>query len=573
MLPVVLCVIRSLACTGLSVACAVPVLALAQVPPDAGRVQRQLEQTLTPPPTQTPAPAESQVPIDRTGPRITLKRVFITGTTLLPPDELARHLDSYIGQSLSMGELQAAAQTLVGYYRERGWFVRVLLPEQDVSKGTLHIQIVEGRFGSMHLQPEGKTRAKRSYVARVVGRQLQAGEPYALAELERGLLLANDLPGIGADGVLQAGSTPGSSDLALSVSDRALFSGQLGASNFGSRFTGRNQGSLRLAADNPSGYGDQLSLTGLIAEQLDYQSLGYSLPLGYDGLRISVGYSQLHYRLGEQFADLDAKGDARTATAALAYPLVRSTARNVWLGLTYVARHYDDESLGMKLHDRRSDAYTLTLHGDSRDTWGGGGITRWRTELTGGRISLRLDDDRAQDAAGPDIAGGFTRINAELSRDQVLAPAYYLRARFVGQWAANNLDSAQQFSLGGPYDVRGYPMNEGSGDGGALLQLELHTLLPRLGLAGLDGYLFFDSGVVRQHQQTWASWDTQGTGRNVAALYATGAGIRWNHPKGLALDAAVAVPLGHDLADANRERNQDGSERGLRLWLTASQSF
>lgn len=550
-----------------------PVLAVAQTPPDAGKVQRQLEQTLTPPPTQTPAPAESQAPVDRSGPKVTLKRVFITGTTLIPPDELARQLDSYIGRSLSLGELQAAAQTLVGYYRERGWFVRVLLPEQDVSKGTLHIQIVEGRLGSVHLKPEQQTRARQSYVARVVGRQLQADEPYALAALERGLLLANDLPGIAADGVLQAGSTPGSSDLALSVSDRALFSGQLGASNFGSRFTGRNQGFLRLAVDDPSGYGDQLGLTGLLAEELDYQALGYSLPLGYDGLRVSVGYSQLHYRLGEEFASLDAQGEASTLTAALAYPLVRSTARNVWLGLNYVARRYDDDSFGMTLHDRRSDSYTLTLHGDSRDAWGGGGITRWRTDLTGGHISLRLADDRAQDAAGPDVAGGFTRINAELSRDQVLAPAHYLRARFVGQWAADNLDSAQQLSLGGPYDVRGYPMNEGSGDVGALLQLELHSLLPALGIAGLDGYLFFDSGVVRQHQEPWAGWDTQGTGRNIAALYATGAGIRWNHHKGLALDAAVAVPLGHDLVDAGRDRNQDGSERGLRFWLTASQTF
>lgn len=550
-------------------------LAHAQVPTDAGHLQRQLEQTLTPPAATAPTPAAPAAPEDRSGPSVVVRRVVIEGATLIPAEELARQLDASLDRPQTLGELHAAAQALVGYYRTRGWFVRVLLPQQDVTGGTLRIQVVEGRFGSLLMAP-GQTRARQDFVARIVGRRLDAGQPYSQADLERGLLLANDLPGIAADGVLQAGAAPGSTDLALSVRDGPWVSGQLGLGNLGSRTTGALQGYGMVALNNPSGYGDQLSLSAAAAGHLDYQTLGYGVPLGHDGLRLSLGYSQLHYRLGKEFEALDASGQARTATAGLAYPLLRGAERNLWLALNLGQRRNRDDSLGFTLRERRLNTLGLSLYGDSRDAFGRGGQTAWRAELTQGNAALRLADDRRQDAAGPRVAGGFTRLNADLRRDQVLGAASYLRVRAAGQWSADNLDSSQQFGLGGPYGVRGYPASEGYGDSGALAQLELHALLaPALfGLnAGLDAYLFADAGVVRQHRARWPGWDMQGTNRNTYALYATGLGLRWSLPRGFALDAVFAVPLGHNPASANPGRNQDGSRRGARLWISASLAF
>ena len=546
--------------------------AQAQVAPDAGQIQRQIEQELrTPDIQQPPDSVTPEAVIDTAGPQVIIRRVELEGVTLVADQELIEQFAPYLNRPVSLGELQAAAQTLVGVYRKHGWFARVQLPEQDVSDGTLRIRIVEGRFGQLQLQP-GETRAKAGYVASVVSRHLDAGQPYSLADLERGLLLANDLPGIRADGTLRAGVQPGTSDLALTVADQAWLSGSLGASNHGNRFTGRAQASGNLALNNPSGYGDRLQLSALQAERLDYLAADYSLPLGYDGLRFTLGYSQVNYELGKSFAALDNQGETRTLRAGLTYPIVRSGQRNLWLDLDHTRARQEDETLGITLRERHIDTTALALRGDARDGWGGGGLSSARLALSAGRADLRNTFDRIGDNRGAGVDGQFAHLGLDLRRDQVLAPSLYLRGRFSGQLAFDNLDSSQQFNLGGPYGVRGYPINEGGGDSGALLQVELHSLLPWTGIAGLDGYAFIDGGVIRQRHTTWAGWDTADTGRNTYALYASGLGLAWSHPKGFTVNGVLATPLGNNPGGRN-DRDQDGTRSGPRAWLTASQSF
>ncbi|QNH23599.1 ShlB/FhaC/HecB family hemolysin secretion/activation protein [Xanthomonas theicola] len=558
---------------GVSIGLTLASMAQAQVAPAAGDLQRQIEQQIhTPNVIPPPPPATPAKPLDRSGPAVVIRRVEIDGASLIPAAELARQFEPYLNRPVSLGEWQAAAQTLVGYYRKRGWFVRVQLPEQDVSAGTLHIRVVEGHFGQLDLQP-GASRARAGYVAKVVGHGLEAGRPYSVDELERGLLLANDLPGVRADGTLRAGRQPGTSDLALTVADTAWLSGSVGASSYGNRFTGRVQASGNLALNNLNGYGDRLQVSGLLAERLHYQGLDYSQPIGHDGLRAHLGYSQVHYRLGGSFADLDSKGRTGTLRAGLDYPLLRSSQRNLWLGLDLGRTRQEDASLGVTLRRRNIDTATLALRGDARDDWGGGGVSSALFGLTQGQADLRLPGDRARDARGAGIDGHFTYLALDLRRDQRLAPAFYARARAAGQLGLDNLDSSQQFGLGGPYGVRGYPVNEASGDSGLLAQLELHSLLPWVGLAGLDGYAFVDGGLIRQHHATWAGWDTADSGRNSYALYSAGLGLSWVHRRGFAFNAVLAAPLGNNPGSGHRNRNQDGSRQGPRVWLTLSQAF
>ena len=192
-------------------------------PPDAGRLQRQTEQTLTPPTPATPPPAApASAPVDLGGPQLTVQRFVIEGASLIPDDELAAQLEPWRNRAATLGELRAAAEGLAGYYRERGWYARVQIPPQDASDGTLRIRIIEGRFGQLRTEPAPGLRADAAAIGRVVGQRLQPGQPYSQDALERGLLLANDLPGVNVDGVLQAGEAHGTSDLTLRITDEPL---------------------------------------------------------------------------------------------------------------------------------------------------------------------------------------------------------------------------------------------------------------------------------------------------------------------------------------------------------------
>ncbi|MGE1153880.1 ShlB/FhaC/HecB family hemolysin secretion/activation protein [Pseudomonas kitaguniensis] len=547
--------------------------ASAQVAPDSGQLQRQIEQDKQRPVSASPPASPVSPPhVEHSGPKVVIHNVEIVGAKLIPAAELAHQFDPYLNRPMSLSEIQVAAQRFVGYYRERGWFVRVQLPAQDVSGGTLRVNIVEGRFGRLQVAP-GIGRVNRDFVSTLVGQDLNADEPYSVSQLERGLLLANDLPGVRAEGTLRPGQAPGTSDLELRITDTALVGGIAGANNFGNRFTGRQQGYGTVRLDNPSGFSDQVQLSGVLSEWLDYESVTYNFPIGYEGLRANLGYGQLHYRLGKEFAELDARGQSRTLYAGLSYPLLRSTEHNLTLGLNVSQARLEDEAFGVTLRRRDIKLTTLELRGDERDEWAGGGITSGRLALEGGNASLRVEADRLQDAQSAGVEGGFTALGLELRRDQVLAPALYLRGHFTSQIGFNNLASSQQFSLGGPYGVRGYPVNEGSGDSGAIMQLELHSLLPVLRVANLDGYAFFDAGLVRQHQALWQGWDIAGSGRNTYGLYATGVGLAWSHTHGLAINGIFAVPLGNNPGSNRSDRDQDGGATGPRVWLTASQSF
>lgn len=539
----------------------------AQAVPDAGRLQRQTEQGLTPPPAPAPPLARPAAPIDRSGPQLTVRRFAIEGATLIPAEELAAQLEPWRDRPAFLGELQAAAEGLVGTYRERGWYARVQIPPQDASDGTLRIRIIEGRFGRLRSEAAPGTRARIDSIEQLVGRRLQPGQPYSQDALERGLLLANDLPGVTVDGLLQAGEARGTSDLLLQVADRPLFSGQAAVNNAGSRFTGRAQASGQLALDNPGGRGDQATLNLLVAEGLRYAGLAYAAPLGADGLRARVGVTALGYRLGDSFEALGAKGHSRTATVGLAYPLLRSGARNAWLGIDAGEARYEDETLGVTRRDRRVATLALSAWGNDSDGFGGGGFNDWRLALTLGKA--RLGVDAALDAAGPDTAGTFARLAGELRRDQRLGGNFFLRARLSGQLADGNLDSSQKFGLGGAYGVRGYPADDGQGDAGVLLQLELHRPLAH----GFDGFVFFDGGRIRQHQDPWAGWDTRASGNNGYGLAAAGIGLNWNHPAGWQASLVIAQPLGNNPGSGVPGHNQDGGETGTRTWLTLARRF
>ncbi|WP_028918522.1 ShlB/FhaC/HecB family hemolysin secretion/activation protein [Pseudoxanthomonas suwonensis] len=544
----------------------VPVGGLAAPPPDAGQVQRQAERSLSHAPEPPPAVEsahEAEAASD--GLEFVVRRFVLEGATLVPEATLQQALAPWRGQPLRFADLQAALRRIVAVYREHGWFARTQLPEQDITEGTVVVQVLEGRFGRLGVLDEG-SRARGDFIAALAGRGLRAGEPYSLHRLERGLLLANDLPGVYVDGVLQPGQEPGTSDLLLDVRDQPLLEGSLAVGNDGSRYTGRGQPVGHVSLANPSGYGDQLSATGMRGRDLEYLGGSYALPLGAGGLRGNLGYSTLHYRLGKEFELLEASGASRTYRAGLTYPLHRSVDWNLETELAWSRRRQEDASFGEDLRRRHLRDLTLTLFGDAVHRGGNGAHTAWILDLVAGRARLALPDDLLADASGPGVHGPYSLARLELRHDRWLAPEWYLRARFSGQWAFDNLDSSQQFVLGGPSGVRGYPLNEAPGDSGAALQLELHRVLATRGGGELDGYGFVDGGTVRLRRHPW-----DGDPRNRYELTAAGLGLRWIQG-GLTASLSVGVPVGSNPGtfDGN---NQDGTGRAPQLWFNLRQRF
>lgn len=553
--------------------------AFAQALPDAGALSRESERNLQAPRAAEPlAPAVVARPLaqDAKALRVRVRGIAIAGASLLPVAELQARVQELVGQSLTLAELEQGAQRIAEHYRARGWYARVYLPEQDLTDGRLRIQVLEGRFGHSQLNAPDEPRANGAYVQQLVTHGLQAGEPLSAAALERGLLLANDLPGIQAQGLLQAGQQSGQSDLVVSVQDQAFVTGDIGLSNHGLRATGRAQAVGGLALNNLSGLGDQLALRLLAAEGVRSALARYSLPLGYDGLRLAAHGSVLGYELGGSYRPLDAKGQARTAGLTLSYPLIRQSRHNLNLSAGYEHRRYRDDILGAPLRRHYINALTLGLNGDLRDALGGGGISWGAAQFTQGALHMAdVGSDRAQDAAGPRSQGSYSKLALQLGRGQTLAwlgAGWQAQAALSGQLASGNLASSERMTLGGPNQVRAYPVNEAAGDAGLLLKLELQRELGQ----GWQAIAFYDSGRIRQHHRPWAGWDGGGGQANSYSLCGLGLGLNWRGMgamRGWQLALSIATPVGGNPGSA-QGRNSDGSRASsTRGWLSLNRIF
>nr|WP_255662725.1 ShlB/FhaC/HecB family hemolysin secretion/activation protein [Acidovorax sp. D4N7] len=548
---------------------------MAQSIPDAGSLSRETERNLEAPRAvepQRPAAAAQPVPQDENAPRVAVQRISIQGATLIPLEELQALVQESVGKSLTLAELEQAAQRVAQHYRERGWYVRVFLPQQDVTDGHIRIQVLEGRFGASQLGQQNGERADAERVRQLVTNRLQAGAPLSAAALERGLLLANDLPGIEAQGLLQAGQSVGHSDLQVVVHDTPLVTGDIGLNNFGNRSTGRAQAVGGLALNNLTGIGDQLGLRLLGSEGIRSVVGRYSLPLGHDGLRLAAHASLLRYELGGNFGR-ELEGKSSGAGLTLSYPLVRQGERNVTLSLGYEHRRYSDDALSQPLRLNRINALTLGMNGDLRDGLGGGGLSWAGADLTQGSLNIRdIEGSRAQDAAGPRSAGSYTKLALQLGRLQWLGAGWQVQAALSGQVANGNLVSSERMTLGGPSQVRAYPINEADGDSGVLLKLELQRELG----SGWRALAFYDAGRIRQHRRPWAGWDG-GSGRaNSYNLSGVGAGLNWRgigSLRGWQLATSIAKPVGSN-PGSNQGRNSDGSrEKSVRGWINLQRYF
>jgi hemolysin activation/secretion protein len=543
-------------------------IAAAQTPPDAGALQRQIEQPQQPtlPSKAAPEFALPKPMKELGGATVTVQSFQFAGNSLLSEAQLAPAVASYLNRPLDFAGLQNAALAVATAYRQAGWVVRVYLPQQDVTSGTVTLQVVEAHFGKVQLDGQSHRVSGTRLRSMVEGAQAP-GAPVSADALDRALLLIDDLPGVSAKGRLSAGQNPAETDLVLAVSDGARFASDVFADNAGARYTGaaRIVGSARL--ESPFGMGDRADGVLLHSDGSDYARLSYSLPIGSQGWRVGANGSYLKYDISsDEFAALDPHGNSHSFGLETSYPLVRARLTNLYFSLAADDRSYTNYSAGTTASDYGVRAATASLYGNHFDSLGGGGMTTASLALAQGRVDLDGSPNQAADAATTDTAGSYRRITLQLARQQALTDVFSLYGSVQGQFANKNLDSSEKLYLGGPSGVRAYPVNEAGGSEGYFASFETRARLP----ARFDITAFFDIGSVRVNR------DNDFTGAadpNRLTLKGVGLSTGWTAPFGLNVKATVARRLGSNPNPTSTGRDQDGSLVKNRIWVQASFPF
>lgn len=530
--------------------------AQAQIVPRAGQILEQIREPVEPlsSPTELRVqPAATQPLPAPGGPQLVVQRLLLEGMTRFDEATLLAALGEYRGKAFDLAGLRGLAEQITRFYHEHGYpFALAYLPPQTTQEGTLLIRIIEGRYGEVRVTGDASLReGAEGFLS-----TLKPGAVIEGASLERAIHLLGDQPGIEISPVLMPGTKVGSGDLEVQAEEGRRFAGDVAIDNQGNRYTGAWRVSSSLDINRVLTFGDQLTFGAMLTdEQLWYGRLGYALPLGHSGLRARAEYLHTDYELGADFSSLGATGDMRSAKVGVQYPWVRSLRSNLVLTLDLDHKLLSDRpSDASPADDKTSTVLPLSMQFDYRDNLGGEGLSWGVLTWTPGR--LRLDRDlRLVDGLTARSEGDFSRWNLELARVQQLPGAFSLFARLAGQWSDDNLDSSEDFGLGGPNGVRAYPRGEGFGDRGWLGQAEL-----RYQRGVYAPFLFFDAGEITLNADPWAP------GTNERYLAGGGLGLRIASG-GWTIDGTAAWRWqgGRPLSDTRDQRP--------RLWISARYRF
>ena len=557
---------------------------------DAGALQQGLEQQLPLPsplalpepgraaPTQPSTPKEGEL-------RFTVKSFVLEGINILPEAEVQMAIRSWVGVPVSFDDLQRACDAIQNFYRSKGYTVQAILPPQKIADGVVKILITEAKLGKVEVEnPQGPTRFSKEQAAAYITYANPLGGPLNLDSVERAIIILNETPGVMVSSQLEPGEKDGDTNLRLQLTQPNLVQGRVEANNYGSRTTGANQGVFALNLNGPLGIGDSASLNGISSEGSQYVQGAISLPGSKDGLRLGLAGTYLQYKNVSNYASTGGAGDAWTTGLSAAYPLIRAQGGNLNTNLNYDVKSYNNRNT---ITNTITSAYNINnlsagISGNFVDSIGHGAVTSGTVTAVLGHLYMM---DTSPSTYGmysipgssplvyqPIAPANFSKLTFSANRNQQLVEdgSTTLYTALSGQFASTNLNSAEQFYLGGPYGVRAYPVAQSGGAQGGIFTMEVrHQLEPKLIASA-----FFDGGIVQQYKFIYPQWQGLTNANNTYSLMGAGLGLKWDY-EGWNLGASVAWMLGKNplYSQYGQPVNTDGLATQPRGWVTASYNF
>jgi len=555
-----------------------PTLAVAA--PDAGSVMQQLEArpggALFAPALQSPV-VPTPPAADHSGPVVRVNAFRLEGQTLLSPQTLQDALKGFAGRDLSLTQLQEAAWVIVQTYRDAGWLVNAFVPQQEIEGGVVKLRVTEARLGQVFVVFPQDAQLPRARIQAMADSQLAVGQPVNLHQVDRLLLLLDDMPGVVATASFVEGTEAGSTDVRIALGQDKALGGNITADNAGSVSTGTPRISASLAMNNPAGWGDALQLQAVATDGSRYGRAAYTLPLGLQGLRAGLHASDMRYHLVGSFAALQARGSAQSWGLDLTAPIVRQPQRNLSAQLSTDLKRFDNLALATTGATEATSVshYTLKvarlgLTGNWLDQLSTPAQNTASLQSSWGKVDLANSPNAGADASAANTAGTFSKLNAHYNREQSLTgqTSAYLQAG--AQWANRNLDSSEKLYLGGASGVRAYPSNEAGGSSGATLTAGIKHRLDH----AFTLNAFADWGRIQVYKNNTNTAGSELTATNTQTLQGAGLSLSWRSQHGHELSATWSRRHGgNPAAHPSTGADSDGTRTLNRLWLSAALNF
>jgi hemolysin activation/secretion protein len=527
---------------------------------DAGRVQGNIQQsfpeTVKSAPVKVTGNAPFSAPAGSEKITFNLKDVALEGSSVYSTKEVATVYQDKLGQKISLADVYGIAANLTAMYRNDGYILtQVIVPPQTIENGMIKLTVVEGKIDQVFVDGTN-LKGKEAKVINSYVSQLKSKPVLNNSDLEKTLLLINDLPGVTARSVLSPSrNVAGASDLTIQV-ERDATAGTIQVDNFGSKFLGMWEAIGSVNLNSLFGQNEQISAQLAYAPsdqgvepELLYGELRASLPVGSYGTSVEANIGKSYTDPGHTLTQFDVLGKSYFAGLKLNQPIIRTRDLNLSTSLGLDKRSTETKS---NIDTFKNDDLTsLRLAGnlDFVDTLFSAAVTNATVELSKGLSILgasnKGDTDLSRAAGDPQ----YLKLTADVSRLERLTSDFSLLVAAKGQMSNDALLSAEEFGIGGANGIgRGYDPSELVGEDGIAGSLEVRWS-PGYSASWMDSYSvygFYDVGKVWNDDGVTASQREQ-------SLASTGAGVRMNINSATRAGFMVAVPLTRPVSAENEE--------------------
>lgn len=365
---------------------------------------------------------------------------------------------------------------------EHGYITtRVLVPNQDLSQGTLTLQILSGILGKMTLSEDAD-----HYANLWTAFPDHRGDLLDLRAMEQGLENLQRIPGVSATIGLLPGEKAGETDVVITRNQPSFW--RLGSwiDDAGSKYTGRYQGGLAFYLDNPTSMNDLFYVS--IGRDLQHDrtrnsrnsSLYYSVPFGFWSLDLYAGRNQYLQSISNAFYDYQYRGKNRTLSLQVNRVIHRSALQKTTLSFQVLKRdsHYYFNDTELQIQQRDTTSWKAGIN--------------HRHYISNAVLDADLTYQRnvhwfgAKPAAEEDYAGASAQsriINLDLSAQVpfvLFGQSMSYQPRYQQQYTSDRLTSQNRFSIGNRWSVRGFDGELNlKADEGFYLRNDINLNLPK----------------------------------------------------------------------------------------------
>jgi len=453
----------------------------------------------------------------------------------------------------TVGQLQEVANTITRYYRQKGLILaQAFVPEQEVKKGFVAIQLVEGTLGNVVVE------GNKHYSAGLLNRPFSPllNSPVDRKQIESALMMLTDYPGLTMFGVLRPGKDVGASDLVVKVQEERRVNLSFSLDNYGTVYTGELRGQANVTFNNPTGGADKLAFNVLQTGDPSNSTFGsflYQHPVFSQKNILGITYNRNDFTVGSNVAALDISGDSSIAGVFYRHNMVRGRDQNLYAGISLDRKTANINQGGRSVGNDELFVLEGDIDGDSVDTRLGkpainqGGI-EYSHGFSGALGAMGSDNTTAsrRGGSGQRASGLFNKFFLKYTRLKSITANQSLMLRLRYQYSDDLLVSLEQLSVGGPNSVRAFPTAEFLVDKGGLATIEWQINAPGFSNVPVFGdhtwgevfqlSLFVDYGGGEINDPTRADIPT-------VDLTGAGLGLQLRLPQKFLVRADVATPI------------------------------